>query len=338
MTTPQLVFENRTGVKPAKPFKFGPLTDSRVDKAIERTASPYAKTAPTFLTLKPGEQIAISGQRDSSVTFMGIENGGLHYRAHSGHELIRPLKRISFGLRFDIYSAGYWTRESVQSTIPSSLVTNFKAEGVSRVQSAEIVVFDKKTGDIYPMWLSLGVNKDQILEKTEPPPMTYQRTASLPQRDMPPPVRTVVKTDLRPKPDQQAPQTVGMLGMDEAMKIATEVYRRKTVKSPISEVKFVMGSQILNVAGQNVLISSDNGIIRVSYKEDGKQRETTISPEIIKNEKGHYVDYFGSQYHVVYTVFRLKTEKLEQFSKVLVFGSIYTWDNRHYGTFAFGAA
>jgi hypothetical protein len=339
MTHQQLVFENRAEGNTKKPFRFGPLTESRVDKAIDRIVAPYTKTAPTFLALSPGEQIAISGQRDSHVTFEGVQAGGLHYKAHSGFEMIRPLKRISFGLRFDIYSAGYWTRDNVQSTIPSSLVTDFKPECVSRVQSAEIVVIDKKTGNVYPMWLSLGVNRDRILEKrmdVQRTELLPQRTELLPGRSVAPPPR-VMQPEHRPDQTNQ-PSTVCILAMDEAMKIATGVYRRKTLKYPITEVKMVFDSLVLNVAGQGVIVSSNSGTIRVKYKEDGKQRETTVSPEIIKNDQRNYVNYGGSQFYVVYTVFNLKTRSNGEHSDALVFASIYTWDSKHYGTFVFGAA
>jgi hypothetical protein len=314
------------------------MTEGRLERAVERITAPYSKTPPDFLTLSPGERILISGQNDSYVMFLGMKDGALLYRAHSGHEFLRPLKRVSFGWRYDIYSAGYWTREMVEATIPRQLVTNFKSEGVSRVQSAEIVVFDKKARQAYPMWVSLGLNRDRIGEAEAPAHKTLPAPGSSTIQDgSGHRASWIMKPEHKPEPAQQ-PETVCILAVDEAMRLATEVYRKKTLKYPISDVKMVVGSLILNVAGQGVLISRDGDTIRARYKENDRQREATISPEIIKKDQGNYVNYGGSHYHIVFTVFNLKTRKNEEHSEALVFASIYTWDNRHYGTFAYGAA
>ncbi|MFH1784966.1 MAG: hypothetical protein ABH842_00920 [Candidatus Micrarchaeota archaeon] len=139
-------------------------TAERLAKSVARIAEQTGSKRLESLSLSNQSTVALTGVQDLRLFFLGIDNGAMVYRNRNLDKILRPLKRISFGLRYDIYATDILTRDDVERYISAGKLDPSTVPGFFSSQHAfATVVFDKWSNEwLAPTWHSIGRNLDSL--------------------------------------------------------------------------------------------------------------------------------------------------------------------------------
>lgn len=208
--------------------------------------------------LEEGVCVRFIADRPQSLTFLGIDSGSIVYQTAMG-TIRRPLKRASFGIRYDIYKTEVWTRNDIRELAKAGHISlNFDTAYCSSKHAVEVAIYDKWLRRwAHVSWESIGQNDGAVVlpEHTDRETGRIRITEAMAQLPISEPTE---KTKLR-------------LGMDEMAARSARVLKERTHLAPeVANVVCIFRGNIeRRLADQKVHIDDDGERIRIRYLADG---------------------------------------------------------------------